>query len=118
MKIYFCYLLIQLLIFININFSNEEEVDECLYAIQRKKECFKIPINAFNESCCYLEMDLNQITTTVCIRVKDNKEEIEKRIFQIKENEEYYKLENLNILCLSNYIIFSILIIILIVLLF
>ena len=113
---FYFYIFIQL--FININFTNEEDVDECLYAIQRKKDCFKIPMNDFNECCCYLEMDLNKITTTACIRVKDNKEEKEKRIFQIKENEEYYTFENLNIICFSNYIPFSILLLLLIIILF
>ena len=101
-----------IILFIKINITNEE-VDECLYAIQREKECFKIPINDAHENCCYLEMDLNQITTTACIRIKNEETEIEKRIFQIKENEEYYTLENIIIKCLSYHISFSYIIFIL-----
>ena len=84
-----------------------EEDDECLYAIQRQKECFKIPMNSLNESCCYLEMDLNKITTTACIRVKNDPDAIEKRIFRIRENEEHYTLENFKVKCNSNYYDFS-----------
>ena len=96
-----------LIIFIQIINIKNEEVDECLYAIQRDKDCFKIPKNDINGSCCYLEMDLNKITTTACIRVHNNGEAIEKRIFQIKENEENYTLENLKIQCFSNFVSFS-----------
>ena len=102
-KIFILLLYIQIKIIIT-------EVDECLYTIPRQKECFKIPMNENNENCCYLEMDLNQITTIACIRVKNNKNEIEKRIFEIRENEENYDLENLNVKCNSYYISFSIII--------
>ena len=96
-----------LFLFIIFYYTNED-VDECLYAIPLKKECFKIPMNNVNESCCFLEMDLNKITTTACIRIANNENEFEKRIFQIKENEEKYTLENINIECFSYYFSFSI----------
>ena len=106
--------LIILLILLIINIINGEE-DECLYAIQRKNECFKIQKNNKEENCCYLEMDLNKITTTACIRVKNSGEEIEKRIFKIKENEEHYVLDNIIIECCSHYISFSIHLILIII---
>ena len=102
-----------LFLYINIKIINSE-IDECLYAIQREKNCFQIPMNGYNESCCYLEMDLNQITTTACIRVKNNEKDIEKRIFEIRQNEEDYSLEHLNVKCNSYYTNFSILIFIII----
>ncbi len=112
MLIKFCILYFLLI----INKTNEDD-DECLYAIQRQKECFKIPMNSLNESCCYLEMDMNKITTTACIRVKDDPDVIEKRIFKIRENEEHYTLENLKIKCNSNYYDYSIFIFINIIIL-
>ena len=103
-------------IFIIINKTNQDD-DECLYAIQRKKHCFKIPMNSLNESCCYLEMEMNKITTTACIRVQNNPDVIEKRIFQIKENEEHYTLDNFKIKCFSYFYNFSIFGLIILVLL-
>ena len=78
------------------------DVDECFYAIQRKEECFKIPKNNLDENCCYLEMEMNQIFTTACIRVKNNPDVINRKIFTIKNEEDNYKFENLNIECFSH----------------
>ncbi len=78
------------------------DVDECFYAIQRKDECFKIPKNDLDENCCYLEMELNKIFTTACIRVKNTPDDINKKIFTVKNEEDNYKFENLNIECFSN----------------
>ena len=79
----------------------KSDVDECLYAIQRKNECFKIPKNSLGENCCYLEMELNKIFTSACIRVKNNPSDINTKIFNVKTEEDNYKLENLNIECFS-----------------
>ena len=84
------------------------DVDECFYAIQRKDECFKIPKNSLDENCCYLEMEMNQIFTTACIRVKNNPDDINRKIFKIKTEEDIYKFENLNIECFSNNLYFYI----------
>ena len=78
------------------------EVDECFYSIQRKEECFKFPKNDLGENCCYLEMELNKIFTTACVRVKNTPGDIEKKIFTIKNEEDVYKLDNLIIECFSN----------------
>ena len=83
-------------------------VDECLYSIQRKHECFKIPKNDLDENCCYLEMELNKIFTTACIRVKNNAGDINKKIFNVKNEEDVYKLENIKIECFSNNLLFNI----------
>ena len=84
------------------------DVDECLYSIQRKHECFKIPKNDLDENCCYLEMELNKIFTTACIRVKNNAGDINKKIFNVKNEEDVYKLENIKIECFSNILLFNI----------
>ena len=47
-------------------------------------------------------MELNQIFTSACVRVKNNPNDINKKIFNIKNEEDIYKLENLNIECFSN----------------
>ena len=83
-------------------------VDECLYSIQRKHECFKIPKNDLGENCCYLEMELNKIFTTACIRVKNNAGDINKKIFNVKNEEDVYKLENIKIECFSNKLYYNI----------
>ena len=95
------------ILFNKIDLVNGQSDDECLYAIQRQKECFKIPMNDKNESCCFLEMELNSIVSTSCIRIKDDNSEKESRIFRIKENEKNYKLENLKISCESNFYLFT-----------
>ena len=110
--IYFRFHIFIIFLITKINLTKEEDVDECLYAIPREKYCFKIPKNELDEYCCYLEMDLNQITTTACVRAKNEKTELEKRIFQFKENEDHYTLDNLKIKCFANHIPFSIVFII------
>ena len=86
----------------------KSDVDECLYSIQRKNECFKIPKNSLGEDCCYLEMELNQIFTSACIRVKNNPSDINTKIFNVKNEEDTYKLENLEIECFSNILFLNI----------
>ena len=111
----FFIIFILFLLFIKID-KTIEDVDECLYAIPRKKECFKIPMNDINESCCFLEMDLNKITTTACVRVANDNTEIEKKIFQIKEKESTYSLTNIVITCFSFHLFFPLYLIIILLL--
>ena len=98
-------LVILIVIFLFINIINCED-DECLYTNQVKDDCFKIPKNSLDEYCCYLEMDLNNIFTSACVRVKNNPDDITKKIFTIKTEEDNYKLENLNIVCISTSLFF------------
>ncbi len=99
-------------------FNIKCDADECFYSIQRKEECFKIAKNDLGENCCYLEMELNKIFTTACVRVKNNPGDIEKKIFTIKNEEDVYKFENLKIECFSNILFSNIYIIFIFCLLF
>lgn len=75
------------------------ELDMCLFAPQKKQDCTKNKLNEKNETCCYLEMDMNKISTSACVRVKKNKEEINKKIEVIQKSEKENLLENIHIDC-------------------
>ena len=99
MIFYLAYSIIYLLL--QFRLTSQEEYDECLYSNQAKKDCLKNEMNSLNESCCYLEMELNQISTSACVRVQKDKKLIEEKIKTIKENETNYELENIKIDCSS-----------------
>ena len=83
------------------DYDYDFDYDECLYSNQMKKDCIKNKMNTLNESCCYLEMELNQISTSACVRVKKDKKIIEQKIKSIKKAELNYELENIIIDCSS-----------------
>lgn len=96
-----------LLIIILTIIKSSLEFDRCAISSQQLDECSKIPVNENGEACCYLEMNLNKIATSACVRVKNDKGAINEKISSIIKKEKNYTLDNINIYCNSYNFYFS-----------